>query len=331
MTREAVLIDRDGRPTLRFERRLQARVDRVWRAVTAPDEMRAWFPAAVVGDRRVGAPLAFPFDDHVVDRSSNEIEPSLQPDTGNASARPDSFEGEVTAWDPTSVFAFTWNGDEIRIELTPDGDATRLVFTHELSNVSPAARTGAGWHACLANLDAHLGGPPASPDAWKDVYQDYLERMGPPPASLAPQMSLTWERGHHVSVERLWACLTDPKELEAWMGCGSVAIDLRLGGTVRFFDGPNPEVGVIVALEPERRIAYTWGDSLAVVDWQIAPAEHGCRLTLTKSGMPEERAAGWGAGWHSFLLQLDMYAASGELVVDEHEPRIPTYDALLRA
>ena len=305
MTREAVLIDRDGHPTLCFERRLTAPVDRVWHAVTDPDEMRSWFPAAVIGERRVGAPLSFPFDEDPVD----------------------TFEGEVTAWDPTSVFAFTWNGDEIRIELSPDDDATRLVFTHELSNVSPAARTGAGWHACLANLDAHLGGPPADPDSWKTVYVTYLERMGPPPATPTRETSLRWERGHHVSPTRLWACLTEPKELEAWMGSGRVAIDLRLGGGVSFFDGA--EVGVIVALEPERRIAYTWGESLAIVDWQIEPAEHGCRFTLTKHGMPAERAAGWGAGWHSFLLQLDMYAASDQLVVDEHEPRIATYEQLL--
>ena len=47
--------------------------------------------------------------------------------------------------------------------------------------------------------------------------------------------------------------------------------------------------------------------------------------------MPEDEAAGWSAGWHSFLLQLDMYAAAGQLVIDEHEPRIPTYEAIVRS
>ena len=305
---EAVLIDRDGRPTIRFERKLTASVERVWRAVTEEDEMRAWFPSAVQGERTVGAPLRFPIDNNVAD----------------------TFEGRVTEWDPMRVFAFDWNGEDLRIELEPDGDGTKLVFTHELSHLSAAARTGSGWHACLASLDAHLGGPATSPDAWKQTYGTYLDLMGPSIAEATPQWSMTWERMHHVSTDRVWECLTDPKELEAWMGCGAVAIDPRLGGKVEFFnDGDHPEAGVIVAFDPGRRIAYTWGESLAVVDWQIEPAEHGSRYTLTKSGMPQSRAAGWGAGWHSFLLQLDMYMAAGQLVVDEHEPRIAAYQQLI--
>jgi hypothetical protein len=34
----------DNRPTLRFERRYEHGVERVWRAITDPDELRHWFP-----------------------------------------------------------------------------------------------------------------------------------------------------------------------------------------------------------------------------------------------------------------------------------------------
>jgi hypothetical protein len=34
----------DGRTVLRFERRLDHPVERVWRAITEPDELRNWFP-----------------------------------------------------------------------------------------------------------------------------------------------------------------------------------------------------------------------------------------------------------------------------------------------
>ena len=34
----------DNRPTLRFERRYDHGVERVWRAITDPDELRHWFP-----------------------------------------------------------------------------------------------------------------------------------------------------------------------------------------------------------------------------------------------------------------------------------------------
>jgi Activator of Hsp90 ATPase homolog 1-like protein len=34
----------DGRPALRFERRYEHSVERVWKAITDPDELRHWFP-----------------------------------------------------------------------------------------------------------------------------------------------------------------------------------------------------------------------------------------------------------------------------------------------
>ena len=37
----------DDRPALRIERRLGHSVERVWRAVTAPDELARWFVAEV--------------------------------------------------------------------------------------------------------------------------------------------------------------------------------------------------------------------------------------------------------------------------------------------
>lgn len=36
----------DDRHTLRFERHLDHPVERVWRAITDPDELRHWFPPA---------------------------------------------------------------------------------------------------------------------------------------------------------------------------------------------------------------------------------------------------------------------------------------------
>jgi uncharacterized protein YndB with AHSA1/START domain len=36
----------DGRPAVRFERRLPHSVERVWRAVSEPAELERWFPAA---------------------------------------------------------------------------------------------------------------------------------------------------------------------------------------------------------------------------------------------------------------------------------------------
>lgn len=299
------LVSDTDRPTIRFERRLRAPLERVWRAVTDADEMARWFPARVVGAREVGAALQFPFED------------------GEA----DTFDGEVTAWEPMRVFAFTWNGDELRIELEPDGDATRLVFTQSIHHLTEAARTSSGWHVCLADLDAHLGGTAPAPDGWKPLYFEYLERMGPPLPTVTEQVAWTWERVHHVAPERLWSCLTDPKELEAWMGWPAT-VDLRVGGTItHHFDGEDIRC-VITACDAPRRLAYTFGDH-TVVEWRVEPAEFGVRYWLTQHALDRATAHGKGAGWHAFLLQLDMYAASGQLVEVEHEAFFERFAALL--
>lgn len=191
------LVDGD-RPTIRFERRFDAPLARVWEAVTDEEEMRAWFPSAVIGERAVGARLQFLADPHV----------------------PGGWEGTVVEWEPMRVFAFDWNGDDIRIELTADGDGTRLVFTHEVYDRSATARTGAGWHACLAGLTRHLGGGPPRDDEWGDVYSTYIDRMGPP-AGVRTGSSMTWSRMTHVDAATVDATTKDPA---AW-GAGDRATD----------------------------------------------------------------------------------------------------------
>jgi uncharacterized protein YndB with AHSA1/START domain len=51
--------DQDGRPSVRLRRHCPHAVDRVWAAVTAPDELAHWFPSSVSHDAhpRRGAPV----------------------------------------------------------------------------------------------------------------------------------------------------------------------------------------------------------------------------------------------------------------------------------
>ena len=201
--------------TIRFERVLAAPLARAWRAVTDEAEMRSWFPSHVAGERKVGAPLAFPFDDNVAD----------------------TFEGEVVTWEPEREFAFTWNGDLLRIVLEPIGDdATRLVFTQVLFDRTEAPRTSAGWHFCLANLDAHLGGPPADPETWRSMFPRYLERMGPPLGVPNVDGSMTWTRSH----------FSDPRAVEAAFAelhQGTVAITTARDGHRTTFTVTHPTAG----------------------------------------------------------------------------------------
>ncbi|WCB96742.1 hypothetical protein DSM104299_05508 [Baekduia alba] len=162
------------RSTLRFERRLRHAPERVWRAITDPDELRAWFPADVVYEPRAGGSMQFDF--------------------GGMHGQ-DVWPGEVLAFDPPRVFAFLWGTDELRFELTGDGAATTLVFTHTfVHEPGKPARDAAGWESCWESFDALLAGRDtldrADMSRWAHHHEAYLAMFG----DLTVETDDTWRR-----------------------------------------------------------------------------------------------------------------------------------------
>jgi uncharacterized protein YndB with AHSA1/START domain len=167
--RDGKLIEVGGdRVGVRFERRLAHPPARVWRAVTETDELARWFPARpeIGGERRVGAELTFIYPD--------------------GDAPPEN--GVIVDFDEPRLFAFTWrsSGEDaqlLRFELEPDGDGTKLVFTHELPRPD-TAKVAAGWQLCLDDLEAALAGNPRAefPEGrWVGLHEEYAEQFGVSP------------------------------------------------------------------------------------------------------------------------------------------------------
>jgi uncharacterized protein YndB with AHSA1/START domain len=160
----------DGRPALRFERRIAHPVPAVWTAISDPAELAQWFPSTVAGELRVSGRLAFTFPEH---------------------ADVPDMEGDVTDFDPPRVLAFHWGEDHLRFELEPaDGGATTdLRFTVTLGSQDKAARDGAGWTVCLARMEALLDGSPEEEltriaDGWREHYDEYSRRGFPSDAPI---------------------------------------------------------------------------------------------------------------------------------------------------
>jgi uncharacterized protein YndB with AHSA1/START domain len=150
-------IDVDGRPAVRFMRTFAHPIDRVWSAVTAPEELVRWFPAHVDIELRVAGDITFSGDPHVEDRP-----------------------GTVLVCDPPHHLGFTWGDDELYFDLEDVGDGyCRFTLTNVLSTADAAARNAAGWSVCLGELDKHMagehaGGPHSeSARPWRPLYDAY--------------------------------------------------------------------------------------------------------------------------------------------------------------
>lgn len=162
----------DGRYQLRFRRSLGHPPEKVWRALTEPEHLRAWFPADIEGERAAGARLRFVF-------RHDEGDPS---------------EGEMRVYDPPSVLEFRWGDELLRFELEPEGDGTVLTFLNTFDELGKAARDAAGWHTCLDVLAYELGGetPPwPHRERWAEVHGGYVERLGPEASTIGPPESAT--------------------------------------------------------------------------------------------------------------------------------------------
>ena len=127
----------DGVKVLRYERRLRHPVDRVWRALTEPAELRGWLADADL-DPAPGGRV--------------ELRWLNTDDEGNrAVAR-----GTVARW-----------------ELEPEGDgATRLTLTVEHGTLPDeyVTKVRAGWHIHLEHLEAALDGEPVDWERWNEEH-----------------------------------------------------------------------------------------------------------------------------------------------------------------
>jgi uncharacterized protein YndB with AHSA1/START domain len=169
----------DGSYVLRFERRLGHPPEKVWRALTEPDQLRQWFPVDIDGERRPGARIRFVFREDAP--SAADMPELLEHD-------PVDLDGEFTAFDPPRLLAYTWGEEDLRWELDPIEEGCRLVFTHTFTERSgiphpggarkKAARTAAGWEVCLAQLAELLGASPAAGGTeWPERYEAYVRRF----------------------------------------------------------------------------------------------------------------------------------------------------------
>jgi len=147
---------------LRFERLLDAPVDTVWRYLADSELRGRWFMPGKTEPRAGGAfEMVFAHENLSDDKVTT-------PERFAANAGK-SWSERIVAIEPPHRLAFTWMGGEagtVTIELSPEGERTRLVLVHSgLRGPEDARSFGGGWTAHLAVLEARLAGR-AVPNFW---------------------------------------------------------------------------------------------------------------------------------------------------------------------
>jgi uncharacterized protein YndB with AHSA1/START domain len=152
----------DGRTVLHFERRFRHPIERVWDALTRPEELAKWVgEAEVTIDLREGGEM--------VSRTTGPPE-LIEAMVKEGGADPNDLVSRDTILrvDPPRLFEHTFGGVPTSIarwELEPDGDGTRLTLRHTEPpefEAKDETRDLAGWHSLLEELEHVLDGKPAT-------------------------------------------------------------------------------------------------------------------------------------------------------------------------
>ena len=160
--------------TLVLVRELRHPPDKVWCALTDPEELRQWAP----------------FD---ADRSLASVGPVKLSTVGVPQAM--VSESTVKRAEAPRLLEHTWGDRDLRWELEPHGGGTRLTLWHNIDR-GFIAMGAAGWHICLDVLDHLVGGDPIGRivgmeamkfDGWQRLNAEYGKQFGvEPPAWSAP-------------------------------------------------------------------------------------------------------------------------------------------------
>jgi uncharacterized protein YndB with AHSA1/START domain len=161
---DATVEKHGSRYTLVFVRELRHSPERVWRALTAREELREWAPFDADRDLGTTGPATLA----MIGGPSDELSPCT-----------------VSVADSPRLLEYTWENDVLRWELAPTAAGTRLTLRHTLADQSFVPKIAAGWHICLDVAERSLDGAPigrivameALDFGWERLNDEYAKRF----------------------------------------------------------------------------------------------------------------------------------------------------------
>jgi uncharacterized protein YndB with AHSA1/START domain len=136
----------------------------VWQALTDPAQLREWAPFDADRDLGATGPVTL---------------------STVAAPTPQVSETRVTRAEAPTLLEYSWGGNQLRWELEPLANGTRLTLRHDIDRrfISMGA---AGWHICFDVLGRWLAGHPigrivggdAMKHEWQRLNAEYASQFG---------------------------------------------------------------------------------------------------------------------------------------------------------
>jgi len=128
------------------------------------------------------------------------------------------------------------------------------------------------------------------------------------------EVVVVFDRHYATSPDDLWRACTDPDRLARWFA--PVAGDLTEGGefTIHFDDGDVPRCRILTCERPTR-LVWEWpiGDVRSVVTAEVIADGEGARLHLRHERLSGAQAAGYAAGWDTYVRRLESDVADAAM------------------
>lgn len=163
----AATVEKDGDNwTLVLVKVMRHSPDKVWEALTDPEQLREWSP----------------FDS---DRNLGEAGVSATLTTVGAPAEY-ATETTIRRAEAPKLLEYNWGGGDLRWELEPEGEGTKLTLWAVIDK-RYIAMGAAGWHVCLDVLELLLGGEPIGRivagdalkfEGWQRLHREYAKQFG---------------------------------------------------------------------------------------------------------------------------------------------------------
>jgi uncharacterized protein YndB with AHSA1/START domain len=250
--------------------------ERVWQAITEPEQIARWFLPALPGvlvQRDGSGKLSLRLGEMDVDFAILEMmEP---PRRATSRSLPDRL--------LTTIYTLEEEKGSTRVTVTMSG----FELLREDSRRDRLHVSGAAWEQALENLKAYVAGA----------------ELPFPQASVAPLFGYWTEAREKIAVERsiwinaprerVWRALTDPEQVEQWFAPGTTfkSSGSEVGAKLYV---ENPETGdemyvqILEIVDPPSRLVLRsqpeLPDTPFITSYRLEEENNGTRLTLTYSG-----------------------------------------------